>query len=359
MKTFSILNNQNINEAKSKAEIKKQNESDKCCNTCVTQDVPDTTIGVTNHLTPVENIITNVRNLFCAMLGIVAEVAEDGVSIKLHSSQFVSQKNTYDVLYRTLYNSQSLYSYITQQGLDCCKLVNLGQYFVVYFCPSDIKTAVCNKNGEQTKADVVPCKEMLDMNIEEAELLSIYESSDEDEEELLDIRNKEIGKIIDMKDKVKAAKQFAAMVSAQMSLPMEYYFSGVKSKDGDESIALRWKYIKRRPHNKSAEITKSLINIFGTGKEAVWIGDFDKNSMFQLPDEVKKLIENILELLGAEKTSDPCIYSIDNEDTKNEKEEEKKKKDEEEKKSKSEEDDKTEDDKSRGDDSDELDDVLK
>ena len=32
---------------------------------------------------------------------------------------------------------------------------------------------------------------------------------------------------------------------------------------------------------------------------------------FQLPDEVKKLIENILELLGAEKTDDECVYSLD------------------------------------------------
>ena len=312
---------------------------------------PGNCLGLMNHYTPVENIVTNVKNLFCAMLGVVAAVGEDGVSVKLHSTQFTSEKNVYDRLYNIMYNSQSLYSYITQQGLDCCKLVNLGQYFVVYFCPSDIKTAVCNKNGEQTKADAVPCKEMLDMNIEEAELLSIYESGDEDEEELSDIRNKEIGKIIDMKDKVKAAKQFASMVSAQMSLPMEYYFTGVKSKDGDESIALRWKYIKRRPHGKSAEITKSLINIFGTGKEAVWVADFDKDSMFELPEEVKKLIENILEFIGAEKTSDPCVYKIDSED---EKKEEKDKKEKEEKEKKAEEDDKTEDDKSRGDDSDDL-----
>ena len=347
---MKIFSNLNINEAKT--EKNKKVIADKCCNNC------NDTIGVTNHLTPVENIITNVRNLFCAMLGIVAEIAEDKVSIKLHSSQFVNKQSIERVLHQTLYNSQSLYSYITQQGLDCCKLINLGQYFVVYFCPSDIKTAVCNKDGELTKPDITPpcdltsCSEMLNFNIEEAELSSIYEGNNEDEEELADIRNKEILKIIELKDKVKAAKEFAALVSSQMTLPMEYYFAGVKSKDGDESIALRWKYIKRRPHNKSAEITKSILNIFGSGKEAVWIGDYDKDSMFELPDEVKKLIDNILEILGAEKTSDPCIYSIDNDDTKKEKEDEKKKKEEESKKLKEEEDDKTEDDNSRGDNSD-------
>jgi hypothetical protein len=355
MKTFSNLIN-NICESKQT----KQTKDKKCCdinNNCCQQQ----SIGVTNHLTPVENIVVNVRNLFCAMLGIVAEIAEDGVSIKLHSSQFVNDKATYNVLYQTLYNSQSLYSYITSQGLDCCKLVNLGQYIVVYFCPSDIKTSVCNTEGEFMKPDCVPCKEMLEANIDEAELDMIYEN--EDDEEIKDIRNKQITEIIDLKDKVKAAKLFAAYVGTQITLPMEYYFTGVKSKDGEESIALRWRYTKRRPHNKSAEITKSLLNIFGSGKEGVWVGDFDKNSLFNLPDEVKKLIESILELLDAEKTSDPCVFSIDNDDTKKEKEEEKKKKEEEEKNNKSEEDDKTEDDKSRGHDSDNesdsSDDLLK
>lgn len=58
------------------------------------------------------------------------------------------------------------------------------------------------------------------------------------------------------------------------------------------------------------------MNIFGLGDDAVWVGDFDKKTNFQLPGEVKKLIESILELLGAEKTSDPCIFKIDKEDKK-------------------------------------------
>ena len=99
----------------------------------------------------------------------------------------------------------------------------------------------------------------------------------------------------------------------------DYYFAAVKFKNGDESIALRWKYIKRRPHGKSSEITHTLINIFGLGKDAVWIGDFDKNAKFQLPEETKKLIESILELLGAEKTSDSCIYKIEDGEKKEEK----------------------------------------
>lgn len=313
--------------------------------------------GVSNHYIPVENIVTNIKNLFCAMLGVVAAVGEDGVSVKLHSTQFTSEKNVYDRLYNIMYNSQSLYSYITQQGLTACKLVNVGQYFVVYFSPTDLSTATAADEEtvkQMTKccAGCAPCSEMLYMNIDESELSTITEGgNDEDEEELEKIRAKEVTTVLKMKDKVKAAKELGIMVSQQISLPTDYYFSGVKSKDGDESIALRWKYIKRRPHGKSTEITKSLINIFGVGKEAVWVGDFDKDSMFELPDEVKKLIENILEFIGAEKTSDPCIYKIDSED---EKKEEKDKKDKEEKDKKSEEDDKIEDDKSRGDDSDDL-----
>ena len=320
--------------------------------TCVTADKnPGNSIGVTNHYTPVENIVTNIKNLFCAMLGVVVSVAEDGVSIKLHSSQFVSEKTVYDRLYQIMYNSQSLYSYITQQGLTVCKLVNVGQYYVVYFCPGDLAIATAaDVDACANKCVACPCQEMLELNIEESELSGIYESEDE-EDELESIRNKQIAEIISMKDKVKAAKQFAAVVAQSISLPTEYYFSGVKSKDGDESIALRWKYIKRRPHNKSTEVTRSLMNIFGLGKDAIWVADFDKDSMFQLPEETKKLIENILEILGAEKTSDPCIYKIDDEETK---ENNKKAKDEEDKKSKAEEDDKTEDDKSRGDDSDDI-----
>lgn len=314
-------------------------------------------LGVTNHYTPVENIVTNVKNLFCAMLGIVASIGEDGVSVKLHSSQFVSEKNVYDRLYNVMYNSQSLYSYITQQGLSVVKLVQVGQYYVVYFCPADIKTATAADDEAVAQlakscSGCAPCTEMLQMDIEESELSTITEGNEDDEDELEKLRAKQVNELIVIKDKVKAAKQFGALIAAQMTLPTEFYFCGVKSKDGDESIALRWRYTKRRPHGKSTEVTRTLINIFGVGDEAVWVQDFDKNSYFELPDEVKKLIENILEFLDAEKTSDPCIYKIAEDDKK--KDEDKKKKDEEDKKAKDEEDDKTEDDKSRGDDSDDL-----
>lgn len=301
---------------------------------CVTSDVNPgnalSTTGVTNHYTPVQNILTNVKNLYACRMSIAASLAEDGFSIKLNSSKFVSEEEIRRMLYTPLDRTTiPLAQYIISQGLDSVKMIKVGDFYVVYFSPKDIKAAEPGLEAPQAEA---PVKEMLDYNIEEAEITTITE--DEDDEELEDITKKELSKLIDEKDKVKAAKQFMQIVSQQMELPREYYFAGVKDKDGKESIALRWRYTKRRPHKKTAEVTRSLINIYGNSKDGVWVGDFDEKSYFQLPDEVKKLIENILELLGAEKTDDECVYSLDakKEDKKDDKKEDKKddKKDDEE-----------------------------
>lgn len=278
---------------------------------CTTSDVnPGNCIGlgVTNHLTPVQNIVTNLRNLFTPINGVVATIAEDGFSVKLHSSKFINKEETEKFLFAPVYQNQSLYSYIVAQGLDNMKMINLGQYIVVYFGPKDIKAA---NPGEEPNTCSVACQEMLEMNITEAEIMTINES--DDDEELEQVAKANLRAIIASQDKVKAAKQFAILVGQQITLPQDYYFAGVKSQDGDESIALRWKYIKRKPHNKSVEITHSLMNIFGDGEDAIWIGDFDNNAKFLLPEDVKELIESILELLGATKTDDPCVYKITDE----------------------------------------------
>lgn len=278
---------------------------------CTTSDVnPGNGIGlgVTNHLTPVQNIVTNLRNLFTPINGVVATIAEDGFSVKLHSSKFINKEETEKFLFAPVYQNQSLYSYIVAQGLDNMKMINLGQYIVVYFGPKDIKAA---NPGEEPNTCSVACQEMLEMNITEAEIMTINES--DDDEELEQVAKANLRAIIASQDKVKAAKQFAILVGQQITLPQDYYFAGVKSQDGDESIALRWKYIKRKPHNKSVEITHSLMNIFGDGEDAIWIGDFDNNAKFLLPEDVKELIESILELLGATKTDDPCVYKITDE----------------------------------------------
>jgi hypothetical protein len=206
----------------------------------------------------------------------------------------------------TIMRGTSLASYIMQQGLSVMKMINVGQYFVVYFCPNDIKGA---GNVEEKPANL-PCTEMQDYNIEETEMYSLIKESDDDEE-LKDITKEKIAELVGSKDKVKAAKQLELLVSSQLELPREYYFAGVKSKDGDESIALRWKYTKKRPHNKTSENVRSIMNIFDMTSEGIWIQDFDKDSMVTLPDEVDKLIHTILDFLGASETDNPCVWSLE------------------------------------------------
>ena len=319
---------------------------------CVTADVNPgnaySNTGVMNHLTPVGNIVAQIRNLFGPLTGIVASVAEDGFSVKLNSSKFVSKEEVNKILYdMTSMRNVSIDSLIRQSGLSVQKLIPIGQYFVVYYSPNDIKGA---KPGVEPEPANLPCSEMRTIDAEEVEMFAFITESDDDEE-LKDITKEKISELIKAKDKVKAAQQLELLVTQEMELPREYYFAGVKSKDGDESIALRWKYTRKRPHNKSSESVRSLLNIFDDSEEGIWVQDFVKDSMFQLPDEVKKLIESVLEFLGAEKTNDPAIWSLKKSDKKDEKKDDDKK--EEDKKSNKEESD-DEDDSSRGDSSDDL-----
>ena len=74
-----------------------------------TETNPGNALGVTNHYTPVQNIVTNISNLFCVRLSIVATVAEDGFSIKLSSVQFTSEQKTSEILHRSMYNDAFSY----------------------------------------------------------------------------------------------------------------------------------------------------------------------------------------------------------------------------------------------------------
>lgn len=285
---------------------------------CVTSDVNQgnaLNLGVTNHLTPVQNIVTNIKNLFCT-LPVVVSVGEDGFSVKLNSSKFISKEEINKVLNEPIYQMQSLSSFIMQQGLDLIKMIQVGQYWVVYFSPRDIKAA---EPGKEPEKAAWPCTEQF---VEEAEMNNFITEADDDEE-LADLTKQKIAEIISNKDKVKSAKQLELLVSSEVELPREYYFAGVKDKQGNESIALRWKYTVKRPKGMTAEVTRSLLNIYGLDKDGVWVADFDEDSMFKLPDEVKKLIETVLEFIGASKTNDPCVWSLEEkkEETKNEEEE--------------------------------------
>ena len=330
---------------------------------CVTADVNPgnaySNTGVTNHLTPVANIVAQIRNLFSPLTGVVASIAEDGFSVKLNSSKFTSQEEVNKILYDTnIMRGTCLASYIQQQGLTMMKMINVGQYFVVYFCPNDIKGA---GKTDEVPANL-PCKEMQELDIEETEMYSLIKESDDDEE-IKDITRQKVSELINSKDKVKAAKQLELLLTQELELPREYYFAGVKSKDGDESIALRWKYTKNRPHNKTSENVRSIMNIYDMTGEGIWVQDFDKDSMVTLPDEVDKLIHSVLDFLGAEETENPAIWSLEDSEPGKKKEEKDKEDNEEDHKSNgkdlkdnkvSDDDDDDENDDSRGDKSDDL-----
>lgn len=268
-------------------------------------------LGVTNHLTPIGNIITNVRNLFGSILGIVVEPGEDGVSLKLHSSKFVSEDDVEKVLKEKV-SSTSLKQYIIDQGLTKVKLINLGSYYIVYFGPNDIRTAEKPDKGLEVKAvDIsqpTACTEMHRYGLEELEMdgLKMFEAMDD--EELEDNTKEQLLKFIDGSDKVKCANKLAEFLSDDLDLPNDYYFKGVKDAEGNESIALRYRFTKRRPFGKEVQMSKSLLNIYRTGDQAVWVEAFlnkDYNS-----DEMNSIIEKVLNLIGATKTDDPCVYAI-------------------------------------------------
>ena len=311
--------------------------------------------GVTNHYTPVQNILTNIKNLFCQLLGVYAEVAEDGFSIKLSSVQFTSEQKTSEILHRAMYNdvfsygTSTLEGYIMSQGLRKITMINLGSYYVVYFSPEDIKAAQSPINMENNIKGYAsvgeysgeccpnPC-EMKESLYDEFELCYLKEKEDNsnnsndnsddqnnnndssgDESNNTDNGSNDnsnsdsddkISEILNSEDKVKAAKQLEILVSQKIQLSREFYFTAIKFKNEDEAIALRWKYDKKLPNGKSTENVRSIMHIFGTGENAIWVQDYAKDSIVELPKEIKQLIENVLKILGAKSTNDPAIFNL-------------------------------------------------
>ena len=292
--------------------------------------------GVTNHYTPIQNILTNINNLFCLTLGIVASVGEDNVSIKLSSSQFTSQQKTQELLWRSLYNdvftygTSSLQGYITAQGLPKVTMINLGGYFVVYFSPDDMPPIANGCNDGCCGKCECPCPcEANECLYDEFEYTRIYEGDDQnqddqnqdDDNQNQDIdgaKHKEdpkpnevsIDDVLNNEDKVKAAKQLEILISQAVNLPREFYCAAIKFKNDDEAIALRWKYEKKLPTGKSTENTRSLIHIFTGEDKKIWVQDYAKDSIVELPKEVQTLIENVLKFLKAEKTEDPAVFTL-------------------------------------------------
>ena len=291
--------------------------------------------------------------MFCQLLGVYAEVAEDGFSIKLSSVQFTSEQKTSEILHRAMYNdvfsygTSTLEGYIMSQGLRKVTMINLGSYYVVYFSPEDIKAAQPpismenNAKGYSCEDEYSgeccpsPC-EMKESLYDEFELSYLKEDDQNGSNDNSDDQNNnddssndkdsntdnssndnskkesddQISEILNNKDKVKAAKQLEILISQKINFPREFYFTAIKFKNEDEAIALRWKYDKKLPTGKSTENIRSIMHIFGTGENTIWVQDYAKDSIVELPKEIKKLIDNVLKILGAESTDDPAIFNL-------------------------------------------------
>ena len=263
------------------------------------------TQGVMNHYTPIDNIIINTRNIFGALLGLVVSKGEDGISLKIQSSSFTNPEVTRNILYNSTFDGHTyLYTYIINQGLRGLKILDLGSTCIVYFFPNDLAEDPCSNDA------CCGCREMKESRIIECELATIEESSvNEDQEvELEDRTKEELAEIINNNNKVKGATDFANKMANVITLPENMYIKATKDIDGHESISLRYKTVKRRPFGGKMDSVTSLMNIYCTGANAVWVDAFLNKGLYD--DDVINVINSVLQFIGAEETSDEAVWNI-------------------------------------------------
>lgn len=263
------------------------------------------TQGVMNHYTPIDNIIINTRNIFGALLGLVVSKGEDGISLKIQSSSFTNPEVTRNILYNSTFDGHTyLYTYIINQGLRGLKILDLGSTCIAYFFPNDLAEDPCSNDA------CCGCREMKESRIIECELATIEESSvNEDQEvELEDRTKEELAEIINNNNKVKGAADFANKMANVITLPENMYIKATKDIDGHESISLRYKTVKRRPFGGKMDSVTSLMNIYCTGANAVWVDAFLNKGLYD--DDVINVINSILQFIGAEETSDEAVWNI-------------------------------------------------
>lgn len=268
--------------------------------------------GVMNHYIPIENIVINVRNIFAPWFGLVVEPGEDGRTLKVYNSTFSSPEAVDAVLNFKPDGRTSLREYVAMQGLPLYKTVSSGNTLVVYFYSTDIA-------GQEDPAafagcPVPPALQPLPTPYEEAlksctdeELSSVLEEAGE-ETEMRDILNKTFYDLAGTADQTESDKKWAAAVGENVHLPNGYYWANVKDEDGHKSIALRKKITKRQSFGRSNKYAVSLINIYNNGKNAIWVGCFDRKD--QCPTEDVELIDGILSFIGAVPTQDPCVFTF-------------------------------------------------
>lgn len=274
---------------------------------------PNQTIGVMNHLTPVQNIITNINNFFASQLSIVAEPGKDNVSILVHSSFFYDKDTTYRQLYLPVWNDKvSLASYVAQQGLNNIKVIPTGnaEECMVLFCPSDMPqmgyNGPCDIGCEPKCACESKEIEYDQFTFEEGEdMMNGIKNYGFGDQEIESIQKKDLREILSSKDKVKAAKMFDAILKNNMRMPDNYYIKAVRDEDGNESIALRYRYEKKKPFGKTVTMTKSIVNIYNTEDGGIWVDDAEN-----LPEEMKGVVDDMLNFVGVRRTGDPNSFSV-------------------------------------------------
>lgn len=253
------------------------------------------TQGVMNHYTPIDNIVINTRNIFGALLGLVVTKGEDGTSLKIQSSSFVNPDVTRKIIYNSTFDGCTyLYSYITNQGLRGMKILDLGNSCIVYFFPNDMSTEY-----------PYGAEDMKEANVDVCELANIFEDQ---EVELEDRTKEELADIINNTNKVKGATDFANKMSSVITLPDNMYIKATKDQDGHESISLRYKSQQRRPFGGKFDNVTSLMNIYCTGPNAVWVNAFLNKPLYD--EDTLDVINSILQFIGAEETSDEAVWNI-------------------------------------------------
>ena len=252
-------------------------------------------LGVSNHYTPINNILIAIRNLICCRLGIIAEPGEDEVSIKLHSSKFTDEESINAMLYDKIDRFTSLDSYIRMQGLTKRTIVDLGSYKVVYYSPEDIKQAENPEMMAQVPdVDIEPTTECL-----ETIKTILEEQQDNDKVDWIDILGNE--------DKNVAAALFYDKIKNKIDLPENYYYvKATKDANDNKCVAIRKKYEFRKPFGEKIEKVKSIINIYSP--DNIWVSGYQ--DCITLSDTDSRIIEKALNLINAQKTDDNCKFTL-------------------------------------------------
>ena len=252
-------------------------------------------LGVSNHYTPINNILIAIRNLICCRLGIIAEPGEDEVSIKLHSSKFTDEESINAILYDKIDRFTSLDSYIRMQGLTKRTIVDLGSYKVVYYSPEDIKQAENPEVMAQVPdVDIEPTTECL-----ETIKTILEEQQDNDKVDWIDILGNE--------DKNVAAALFYDKIKNKIDLPENYYYvKATKDANDNKCVAIRKKYEFRKPFGEKIEKVKSIINIYSP--DNIWVSGYQ--DCITLSDTDSRIIEKVLNLINAQKTDDNCNFKL-------------------------------------------------